>query len=40
MKELQLCGRYLNRGFVIMTIIFIPLAIGQLFAERILIGIG
>ena len=40
MKDLTLCGQYLNRGRVILTLVFIPFMILLLFTEKILIGIG
>merc|ERR1712166_139197 len=41
MKDLKLCGQYLNRGRAIITVIFVPSAIFlSLFSEPILLKIG
>ena len=40
-RNLHLCGLYLNRGFFILTVVFIPFAlIPCLFGEQILLAIG
>ena len=40
MKELNLCGRYLNRGLMLLVTFFIPLAVLLLFVEDILVATG
>ena len=40
MKELELCGRYLNRGFMLLVVFFIPLAVLLIFVEDILVATG
>jgi len=40
MKELNLCGRYFNRGLVIMAVCYLPMVLILVFSEPILIAIG
>ena len=39
-NDLKMCGRVLNRGRIILTIAFIPMAVLNLFAEPILLAAG
>ncbi len=39
-KNLKLCGTYLNRARVIITLMFIPFAIPVFYAESILLKLG
>ena len=38
--QLKLCGIYLNRAFVINTVIQVPLMVLALFSKQILLAIG
>ena len=38
--QLKLCGTYLNRGRVIMTVVYLPLVVLLSFSEDILVALG
>ena len=40
MKELQLCGRYFNRGLLLLFVFYVPLVVFLFFAEKILVAVG